>query len=133
AYANQTSQTDPRNCTTTTVFETSQTYPESVTTCLGFATTFTHDVRWGERTLLTDPNGHTTTYTLDVFGRLTRITGPLDTGSTYGTITTTYADLGNPSAQRVVTYRTRDHGTANVVWSEQYFDGLGRIYLSRSQ
>jgi len=131
AFGNRTSTADPRNCTTTTAFEAGAIYPASVTTCLNFTTTFQYDARWGTKTSERDPNGHTTTATYDVFGRLVRVTGPLDTASANGTVSHLYVDFGNPAAQRIVTNRTEQHGTANVVWSEQYFDGLGRAYLDR--
>ncbi|MBI1958741.1 MAG: RHS repeat protein, partial [Candidatus Rokubacteria bacterium] len=85
------------------------------------------------RTSLTDPNGQTTTSTYDVFGRLTLVTGPFDTGSTYGSVSTFYKHLGDLSLQRIVTYRTEQHGTAEVLWSAQYFDGLGRVYMTQAE
>src|SRR2546422_5237662 len=71
--------------------------------------------------------------TLFPFGRLTKTTGPLDTGSLYGSMSRFYLDFGNPATQRVLTYRTIQHGTATVLWNDVYFDGLGRNYLGRSQ
>ncbi|MBI2526131.1 MAG: hypothetical protein HYV93_09130 [Candidatus Rokubacteria bacterium] len=138
ASGNRTATTDPRGCTTTTTFEDGQVYPASATTCLGHTTTFTHDARFGVRTSLTDPNDQTTTSTYDVFGRLTRVTGPFDTGSTYGSVSTFYKSLGDLSLQRIVTYRTvtyrtEQHGTAEVLWSAQYFDGLGRVYMTQAE
>jgi len=133
SYGNRTATTDARGCTTTTVYEASQTYPASVTTCLGHTTAFAYDARWGERTTETDPNHQGTTYTYDTFGRLTKTTGPLDTGSLYGSMSRFYLDFGNPATQRVLTYRTIQHGTATVLWNDVYFDGLGRNYLGRSQ
>ncbi|PYM91302.1 MAG: hypothetical protein DME04_19325 [Candidatus Rokuibacteriota bacterium] len=133
-YGNRTAITDPRGCTATIAFESgSHTYPATVTTCLGHTLTFAYDARWGQRTGESDPNNQTTTYTYDVFGRLTKATGPLDTGSQYGSMSRVYEDFGNASAQRIVTYRTTDHGTASAIWDDRYFDGLGRVYLRRSQ
>mgnify|MGYP001764254552 CR=1 FL=1 len=65
-------------------------------------TTFAFDARWGERTSETDPNSQTTTYAYDVHGRLTQVTGPLDTGSPYGSMGHVYLDFGNPAAQRSI-------------------------------
>src|SRR5207245_1717981 len=76
---------------------------------------------YGNRTATTDARGCTTT------------TGPLDTGSLYGSMSRFYLDFGNASAQRILTYRTTVHGTAGFIWNDDYFDGLGRNYLSRSQ
>jgi RHS repeat-associated protein len=131
---NLVSLTDPRGCTTTTTFEaTHRTYPLAVSTCLGHATTFVHDPRWGHRLNDTDPNGQTTSYAYDGLGRLTRVTGPLDGGSTHGTLTKAYLDVGNPSTQRVLTSRTEQHGTAAAIWAEEYVDGLGRVHLTRTE
>ena len=133
AYGNLTSETDPRSCTTTTSYESSQTYPAASTSCLSHTTNLQYDARWGRLTQRTDPNGQATTYSYDVFGRLTRITGPLDTASLYGSASYEYVGLGDPASQRIVARRTTQHGTATHRWSEAYFDGLGRIYLTRAQ
>jgi RHS repeat-associated protein len=137
-YGNRVSSTDPRGCVTSVVFETSRTYPTSVTTCqnetaLRHTTTFQYDARWGVKTRETDPNAQTTTYTYDVFGRLSKVVGPLDTSSLHGSASYVYSDLGNASLQRVTVFRTAQHGTANYQWSERHFDGLGRIYKESTQ
>jgi YD repeat-containing protein len=129
---------DPRLCDTTTVHESTKTFPQSVAVCsnitaLNFVTTYEYDPRHGVVKSRTEPNRvgdsplSTTTFDYDGFGRLTKITGPLDTASTYGTETRQYLDWGDAALQRVVTLRTEDHGTGNVIFMEEYFDGLGRI------
>ncbi len=133
AYGNRTSVTDARSCTTSTVFESSQTFPSTVTNCLNHQSTMAYDERFGVMTSQTDANNQTMTSTYDVFGRVTKVTGPLDGSSTYGTVSTFYLNWGNPSLQRVTTYRTEQHGTANYIWSEAYFDGLGRNYQSAQE
>lgn len=134
----RTSVRDPRNCDTTTVYESTKTFPQTITTCanvpsLNFPMAYVYDPRFGVKTSETDWNSQTTTYNYDLFGRLTKVTGPLDTGSTYGTVSHLYSDWGNPSLQRVITYRTEEHGTGNVLWSEEFFDGLGRIDKTRNE
>ena len=131
-YGNRTSTTDPIGCATTTVYETSQTYPATVTNCLGHITSFQYDARFGEKTSETDPNQQQTTYNYDTFGRLTKVTGPLDGSSTYGTVSYFYVGWGYTPVQRVQTFRTTQSGTSNFIWSEEYFDGLGRVDLTRS-
>jgi RHS repeat-associated protein len=133
ANGNPTGNTDTRGCATSITYESDQTYPASVTSCLGHTTSFAYDVRWGVKVSQTDPNGQATTYAYDTFGRPTKVVGPLDTASLYGSVSHFYLDFGSPSLQRVLTYRTEQHGTANVRWSEEYFDGLGRVYLSRAE
>ncbi|PYN56685.1 MAG: hypothetical protein DMD94_06785 [Candidatus Rokuibacteriota bacterium] len=132
-YGNRIAITDPRGCTTTITYESSsQVYPARVTSCLGHATTLAYDARWGERIGETDPNDRTTTYVYDAFGRLAKITGPLDGASLFGSERRVYLDFGNPAAQRIRTYRTTVHGTSYAIWSDSYFDGLGRAYLIQS-
>jgi RHS repeat-associated protein len=134
----RTSITDPRNCTTTTVYESTKTFPSSIALCsnisaINFMMTYEYDPRHGVVKSRTAPYHvgdsplPTTTYDYDGFGRPTKTTGPLDSSSTYGTETKQYLDWGDPGLQRVTTLRTEDHGTANVLWTEEYFDGLGRI------
>ena len=138
-YGNKTSTTDPLNCTTTIVYESSQTFPATVTNCLGHQTTTVYDLKFGVITSRTDPHNSgdpapTTTWTYnDPFGRLTSVTGPLDGGSFYGTVTYQYLNFGNPQLQSVKAFRTTDHGTANSIWSEQFFDGLGRVDKTQQQ
>jgi RHS repeat-associated protein len=132
-YGNATSVTDARGCTTTTTFEGSQTYPATVINCLSHSSTMVYDARFGVMTSQIDANGQTTTSAYDELGRPTKVTGPLDTGSTYGSVSTFYDDWGNPNLQKVRTYRTEQHGTANFIWSEAYFDGLGRGYKNQSE
>ncbi|MBI4526756.1 MAG: hypothetical protein HY695_23410, partial [Deltaproteobacteria bacterium] len=104
SYGNRTTVTDPRSCATTTTYDASQTYPATVTNCLSHpATTFVYDDRFGAITSQTDSNSQTTTSDYDEFGRIIRITGPLDTSSTYGTVSYEYPNWGTPSLQRVVT------------------------------
>jgi len=134
AYGNRTQTMDPRGCPTTTTFDTTyQTFPATVTTCLNHQTTLLHDPNFGVITSQTDPNNQTTTYNYDTFGRLTKVTGPLDTASANGTVSYLYLNWGTPSSQHIEIRRTTQHGTANYIWTEDYFDGLGRAYKIRSQ
>lgn len=132
AYGNRVSVTDPAGCTSTTSFDDDRAHPVAVTTCLGHTTTFAYDAGTGAIRETTDGNGATTTYAHDGLGRLTRVTGPLDTASASGSTTWEYLDLGSPTIQRIVTYRTREHGTALTGWLEDSFDGQGRVYRQRA-
>jgi RHS repeat-associated protein len=133
AYGHRTSTVDARGCLATTVFEARQIYPASVTNCLGHVSTSTYDARFGTVLTVTDPNGQTTSHEYDVFGRITKTTGPLDTSSSSGTASFFYQDWGVPNAQRVTVHRTEQHGTANVTWHERFFDGLGRENFARKE
>src|SRR5207249_1426763 len=81
-----------------------------------------YDARWGERIGETDPNDRATTNVYDAFGRLAKITGPLDGASLFGSERRVYLDFVNPAAQRIRTYRTTVHGTSYAIWSDSYFD-----------
>jgi len=126
SFGVRTSTTDARGCTTTTAYESTKTFPQTVTNCLTHQGTMVYDARFGVMTSQTDANGQTTTSAYDSFGRLTKVTGPLDGTSTYGAMSQFYLDWGNPALQRVVTYKTEQYGTANYIWTKEYFDGLGR-------
>lgn len=137
-FGNRTSVIDPRNCETKTVYEaTYRTYPESVTACFNltspkFTTTYLYNERYGTIKQQTDPNGAIASWTYDGFGRLEKMIGPLDAGSPWGTFTKFYVSWGVPGQQSVNTYRTEQHGTGNVLWTNEYIDGLGRA-VSRLQ
>lgn len=125
--------TDTRGCGTTTTYDARHLYPATTTNCLGHMVSSTYDLRWGVPLSVTDPNGQTTIHDYDVFGRITKTTGPLDGSSTYGTASYAYPDWGTPNVQRVTVSRTEQHGTANVTWQERFFDGLGREHFARKE
>ncbi|MDH4098986.1 MAG: FG-GAP-like repeat-containing protein [Nitrospirota bacterium] len=134
SYGNRATVKDAKNNTTTIAYDTvAQTYPVTITNALGHSATKTYDYRYGKPLTETDANGNSTSYTYDVFGRATRVTGPLDSGSTYGTVTYSYDNFGTVGSQRVTTYATEQSGTSNVIWSESYFDGLGRTFKTRKE
>jgi YD repeat-containing protein len=132
AFGNRLTTTDPRNCATTTVMDSTKTYPATVTTCLGYLTSFVHDDKFGVVTSQTNPNLQVTTSQYDTLGRLTKVTSPTET-STNGSVSYQYLDWGVPTDQRVVTLRTEEHGQANVLETEELFDGLGRVYQILSE
>jgi YD repeat-containing protein len=75
----------------------------------------------------TDPNGQTTATQTDALCRVVRTDGPLG-----GFQIRSYLDFGNPNAQRVVVEgpsASAGDGTGND-WAAEYFDGLGRSYLT---
>ncbi len=128
-YGNQTSIKDPRGNTTTITYDSTYIYPKTATNPLSQTATTIYNNLYGKISSETDPNGNTTTYTYDALGRLTKVTGPLDTASTYGTVTYEYQDCGDANL-RIVTYRTEEHGTANYLRSEDCLDGLERRHKS---
>jgi RHS repeat-associated protein len=123
---------DPPDCTTTTDYDSTKTFPLTITNCLTHQKTVHYDAGLGVKLDETDPNGAPTSYTYEGFGRLLKVIGPLD-NDTYPTVKYDYLNWGDPLAQRVVTSRREEHGGSGVLWSEQYFDGLGRIDQTRSE
>jgi YD repeat-containing protein len=127
-YGNLTIETDPGSCTTTTAYQApSHAVPLSTTTCLGHVTTFGHD-SYERRTSVSDPNNQLTTYAFDTLGRLTRVTGPLDTGGPDGSLTVQYVNWGTPTGQAVRVLRPKLHGQSATVATDEFFDGRGRVY-----
>ncbi len=123
---------DPADCPTTTVYEDKKTFPLTVTNCLGHQKTLHYDAGLGVKLGETDANGQPSFYKYDGFGRIFKVIGPLDT-ETYPLIRYEYADWGNPALQRVITFRREQHLQPGEIWSEQYFDGLGRVDQTRSE
>ncbi len=109
-----------------------RTFPESVTTPAtpnapnGLTAAFTYDARFGVVLTATDPNGQTTTNQYDVFGRLTSTTNALQETRTFS-----YDALGTVGSQRI-TIRLPD-GSPGGLWTEVYFDGLGRTFKVRKK
>ncbi len=125
-YGNQTSITAPRGNTTTITYDpTSYIYPFQATNPLGYVATTVYDHRYGKIISETDTNNQTTTYTYDVFGRRIKVAGPRDTGSTFGTETYFY-QICQTADQRVITYSTEEHDTAEFLESRVCLDGLER-------
>jgi YD repeat-containing protein len=147
AFGNRATVTDPRNCTTTTTYETNyRTFPTSVAVCsnvptLNFITTYVFDPKYGVVTSRTDPYNPgdspipTTTFEYDSLGRRKKEPNSLDApyGLPNGTVSYDYVNWGSPSTRKIVINRTEQHGSANVLWSEDYFDGLGRIDILRNE
>lgn len=122
--------TDARGCRTRTVHDGSWTFPQTVYTCenvtgMNFSMGYTYDPRFGVNTVETDWNGQSTNHRYDNFGRLSKTWGPVDSEA-LPTVSQFYLDWGSPGAQRVLTYRREQHGAGNVLWSQEFFDGLGR-------
>ncbi len=125
--------TDPMGNGTTITYDGTKTYPYQTTNPLGQITTTVYDQKFGKITSATDIYGNTTTYEYDVFGRSSKVTNPYDGSSAYGTISYWYQNFGVVGNQKVVTYHTEQSGTANVLWNEAYFDGLGRTIKTRKE
>ena len=125
SYGNQTSITDPMSNLTSITYDSTYTYPYQATNPLSHTATTVYDPKYGKVISETEPNGNTTTYAYDIFGRRTKVIGPLDSTSTYGTVSYEYQDCGTANL-RIVTNSTEESGTANYLKSEVCLDGLER-------
>ena len=124
SFGNKTSETDPRNFTTTTVYDTTnQIFPTQICPPLIPCTVQTWIASLGRIDTVTDANGQETDYDYDVFGRPTTITYPNNEETTYG-----YFNVGSPTSQRV-RISEPDH-TSNGLFVDRYFGGFGREWRS---
>jgi RHS repeat-associated protein len=130
-FGNRDSTTNPTGCATSITFDSTRTFPETVTNCLGHVASFTWDPRFGVKLTETDPNNQATSFTYDTFGRPLTVVGPLDSSS-FPSATFAYFDWGNALLQRIETKKRKDHGLAATISRLDYFDGLGRFDLVKS-
>lgn len=135
SYGNLETITDAKNNPPTTItYDTAtHTYPWKITNALNHTIERTYDYISGKVLTEKDPNINTTTYQYDSFGRLKKVINPNDMASTYGTVSYYYIDPGIVGNQRVLAVATEQSGTANYIWTETYFDGLGRTIKTRSE
>jgi RHS repeat-associated protein len=118
---------DPNNHVSTVFYDpTWHLYPVKVCDPLQRCQDLTWDPVSGQLADISDVNGHHTSYTYDVLGRLKTVTP-----GGAATMTRTYKDWGRPSRQRV-----RDSiadSSPSGLWQESYLDGLGRTYREVSK
>ncbi|GIH02581.1 hypothetical protein Rhe02_06480 [Rhizocola hellebori] len=118
--------TDADNRTTTISYDPMvDRFPRSVCDALNHCTTFEwyHGIEQIAATI--DANTARTDYGYDVYGRLRSVSSPA------GTRTMTRLNEGDPEKQRLRTVEA--DGTTDGLWSESYFDGLGRLYERRAE
>jgi len=133
ARGQMTRLTDARGNASTTVYD-GFGFPVSVTNRGGHTTSRVQDIRTGAVLSVKDANGQTTLSMYDPMGRLTKQAGPLDSVALPG-MTISYHDelLGSPGTQFVERQVRQRSGTADVLWSKEFFDGLSRTYRSERQ
>ncbi len=84
---------------------------------------------WGQRRSETDPNGASTRWGYDVFGRTTIVVGPQDTVD-LPTVTMEYVDEADHT--RVRTHRRVTPGRPEEIVTVDFYDGLGRLIQKTS-
>lgn len=97
-----------------------------VTNALNQKTSYTYFSCTGLQGAVTDPNGHATTYSYDMFGRQAQVNYP-DTGQT----TYCYTDVGgsacNESGPPFSVVTTKEMSSSQNLVTTDLYDGLGRI------
>ncbi|RIK42745.1 MAG: hypothetical protein DCC55_07780 [Chloroflexi bacterium] len=102
-----------------------QTHVTQITDSFGYVSSATYNLKYGVAASTTDINGQQTTYTFDVFGRMTSVTGPFEQGGSTPTIRFSYhphAPTPWALTQHLDTYRN----PADPIESVLFVDGLGR-------
>lgn len=132
-FGNQTKVTDANNHSTQTIYgitDTTNTYPEKVINAKNQATLANYDLGTGNVLSKTDPNGNTTSYTYDVFGRITKEVKPYDT-TDFPTTSYQYFNDGVAPEGTLVSKREVS-GQAGTLDNYTFVDGLGRTIQTRS-
>lgn len=93
----------------------------------------TYDAGFGKVLSSIDFNGHKTTYDYDTFGRLIAMTKPLDTSTTVEYDYVLAHDLDNGQTINWVETRQRENDGGGSIDSRQFYDGLGRLVMTRSE
>jgi YD repeat-containing protein len=114
--------TDPnQHVTTITYDDVYHIFPEEICNNLHHCTSLEPDPLTGKPLSSTDANSQTTVLDYDELGRLRQKTYPRG-----GVVHREYLDWGNPHAQRV--HEWAEDRSADGLWSDTYFDGLGRTH-----
>ncbi len=133
ALGQVTAVVDARNSRTETLYD-AWGFPSRVTHHLGHAVQSAYDPRNGQVLSDTDPNNQVTNYLYDALGRQIKVIGPLDTEALPSASYNFHLELlGNPAAQHVEIQAREEHGQAGVIWTKNYFDGLGRPTRAESE
>jgi len=110
-------------------YGTSCLFPESVTDALGMTTTRTFDSAYGVLKSQTDPNGRTTSWEYDLFGRRVKETHPDGTSTTvaFTACNANNSYCGVADLRMRVDTVLRDTAGAPIRTSYDYLDSVGRI------
>jgi len=123
-FGNVVSTTDERGSTDTTVYDgTFHAFPVRECDALNHCLTRNWDTVLGVESDSTDANNAVTRHAYDPLGRLTQTTDPAGNTTTWQ-----FFDIGDPGRQRV--RETLPDGSPDGLWTEEFYDGLGRTYQS---
>lgn len=132
SYGNQTKMTDANGHATSTGYDPlSHTYPVSTTNAKTQASNRTYDVGTGNLLTKTDLNGNPTSYSYDVFGRITKEVQPYDSSS-FPTMTYQYFTDGT-APEGVLISKRETTGASGALDTYTWKDGLERDIQTRSE
>lgn len=138
-YANETSRTDANGNTTYIEYDpVYHSFPTTVTNPLGhigknaYYSPTEEKGLFGQLKSKTDPNGNEMVFEYDGFGRRTKVIGPYDLYSTYGSESYEYG-LNGPGANYILTRTTEENGTAKHLIKVDILDGFGRMLQSAKE
>ncbi len=132
SYGNKTQVTDDNSHSTSWSYgtnDTTHTYPDSTTNAKSQTTSMTYDLETGNPLTKTDPNGFTTTYTFDPFGRVSKEIDPYDSSS-FPTKSYTYYD-NSTAPQGILASQLKVSSQSGTLDSYTFVDGLGRKIQTR--
>ncbi|MFA5127231.1 MAG: LamG-like jellyroll fold domain-containing protein [Patescibacteria group bacterium] len=131
SYGLVSAEIDPKNATTTIVYDSPNLYPASATNALNQVTLTDYNLFNGQVASSTDPNGSRTVNTFDAFGRLvlTQISDPGNPTTLLTKQEISYQDTILPRYKEVKDYYT----ASQYQTSREYYDGLNRVVQKKSQ
>ncbi len=132
-YGLETSRTDARNYTTYIDYDfVYQAFPVAIRNPKGQIERMAYNGSdssfglFGQLRSKADVNSNEVLFEYDQFGRKTKVIGPHDVTSTYGTESYEYG-IGGPGSNYVLTRTTEDSGTANHFIQVNILDGFERV------
>ncbi len=130
SFGNQTEVEDANGHYTYTNYDTTGTYPTFSMNAKDHETYVHYDLGTGNLLYKTDPNGNTTDYEYDVYGRLTKEIKPGD-NSTYPTTKYTYYTAGVDGT--LVSKKENTGSSSATLDTYTWIDGLGRTISTRTE
>lgn len=132
-YGLETSRTDARNYTTSIEYDSVyDAFPVKITNPKGHIERMAYNSPtsatgiFGQLRSKVDENGNEALFEYDQFGRKTKVIGPYDGSSTYGSEAYEYS-IGGPGANYILTRTTEENGTPNHLIKIDVFDGFERV------
>jgi RHS repeat-associated protein len=104
---------------------------ESVTDSFNYVSTSTHDFKFAEITSVTDDNGQVITNTYDDFGRISKVIGPYEQGTTNTTATFTYSPFAAVPWALTSHFDTFGANPNGRIETALFTDGLKRVVQTK--